>query len=202
MSKKAIDVVLLPEVAAADMAIEANGKLVEKFGDEIVLDKNKCLPHISLAMGCMDESDLAQINEVLESIAKSYQPMDLGVTGIGVETNSLGQKVSAFMIGKSQPLQSLHEEVLEKSQPLLTSDVSIEMIYPSGDISETTLQWIKNYRDKAAFENFSPHITLGYGAIEDLQFPKEFRAATLALCHLGNHCTCRDVLVSFELGGS
>ena len=199
MSDKAIDVVLLPEKAIADMAIEANGRLVEKFGDEIVLDKNKCLPHISLAMGCMDESDIAKISDVLESISKNYKPMVLGVAGIDVETNSLGQKVSGFMIENSQPLQSLHEEIMTKAQPLLTSDVSVEMIYPSGNISETTLQWIKNYRDKAAFENFSPHITLGYGAIEDLQFPKEFKTSTLALCHLGNHCTCREVLISFEL---
>ncbi len=88
---------------------------------------------------------------------------------------------------------------MTKLQLLLTSDVTAKMIYPSGDISETTLQWIKNYRQKAAFENFSPHITLGYGEIEDLEFPKELKASTLALCHLGNHCTCREVLVSFEL---
>ncbi len=102
MSDIAIDIVLLPEKAAADMAIEANRKLVEKFGDEIVLGKSKCLPHISLAMGCMDESNIAQISEVLESISKNYKPMDLEVADIGVETNSLGQKVSAFMIAESQ----------------------------------------------------------------------------------------------------
>ncbi len=48
----------------------------------------------------------------------------------------------------------------------------------------------------------SPHITLGYGqAKPPFSFPVAFAAARLALCHLGNHCTCRKVLASCRLSG-
>ena len=73
MSKRAVDVVLLPGEAMADKAIEANRELVEKFGEKIVLDKEKCLPHISLAMGCIEDEDIDAIGEVLKEIGNSNQ---------------------------------------------------------------------------------------------------------------------------------
>ena len=58
MNKIAVDVVLLPSDEMTDRAIRANTELVEKFGSEIVLNKKNCLPHISLAMGCINERDV------------------------------------------------------------------------------------------------------------------------------------------------
>ena len=66
MTKKAVDVVLLPEEKITDMAIELNTQLVEKFGPRIVLNKSDCLLHISLAMGCIDDRDIPEINSILE----------------------------------------------------------------------------------------------------------------------------------------
>ncbi len=65
--------------------------------------------------------------------------------------------------------------------------------------SESTLAWIKNYSEKSSFEKFFPHITIGYGEINDYSFPIKFTASKLALCHLGNHCTCRKILASVKL---
>ena len=59
MGRKAVDVVLLPSEQMMDKAIEANGELVKRFGGKIVLNRENCLPHISLAMGCVDERDIA-----------------------------------------------------------------------------------------------------------------------------------------------
>ncbi len=70
MGRKAVDVVLLPEEAVMDRAIEANAELVKKFGCKIVLNKQNCLPHISLAMGSINETDIGSIRETLKVIAK------------------------------------------------------------------------------------------------------------------------------------
>ena len=67
MGRIAVDVVLLPDETMTDKAIEMNAKLVKQFGSEIVLHKEKCLPHISLAMGCIDEEDITFIEKVLET---------------------------------------------------------------------------------------------------------------------------------------
>ena len=56
MSKKAVDVVLLPGEAMAARTIEANRELVEKFGEKIVLDKEKCLKCALCWIYCPDSA--------------------------------------------------------------------------------------------------------------------------------------------------
>jgi len=65
MAEIAVDVVLLPSEEMADKAIAANKELLKQCADKIVLDKENCLPHISLAMGCIDERDIADIEKIL-----------------------------------------------------------------------------------------------------------------------------------------
>jgi 2'-5' RNA ligase len=201
MGKKAVDVVLLPDEAMTDKAIEASAELVKKFGKKIVLDKENCLPHISLAMGCIDEEDIAAIEGILRSIVKGSSLGDLTILGVRVSGNSAGEKVSAFEVGETKELQSLHETIMERLESYLGRDVTADMICDE-EVAETTLSWIKNYREKSSFAKFFPHITIGYGKLSNLlPFPIRFAASRLALSQLGNHCTCRRILVSIELSG-
>lgn len=199
MGRKAVDVVLLPDEAMTDKAIEANAELVEKFGRKIVLNKEDCLPHISLAMGCIDEKDIAAVTGALEKITKQYPAGDLRAVGITTDGNSAAEKVSAFEVEKTKELQSLHEEIMEKLTSYFSSVATDDMICGDEPAEQGTLAWIRNYREKSSFANFFPHITIGYGEIEDGPFPMKFAASGLALCHLGNHCTCRKIFVSIKL---
>jgi len=212
MGRIAVDVVLLPDEAMTNRAIEVNAKLVEKwldfarhgepvepFGKKIVLDKENCLPHISLAMGCIDERDLVAVEKVLMAIAERYAMDELKIIGIQTSTDSRGETVSLFEVEKTKELQALHENVMEKVKPFFSSAVTSDMICGDEEVADTTLEWIKNYRENAGFARFFPHITIGYGQIEEQQFPIRFSALKLALCHLGNHCTCRKILIAIEL---
>lgn len=195
MSKTAVDVVLLPSDEMMDKAIRANAELVEKSGSKIVLDKENCLPHISLAMGCIHEQDISSIGRVLELIAQKSPLGNLTVSGIRSSINARGETVSVFEIVNTKELQALHEKVMKKVKPYFSYDVTEDMIYDK-EITETALLWIKSYPEKASIANFLPHITIGYGQIENGPFPIEFITSRLALCHLGNHCTCRKILAS------
>jgi 2'-5' RNA ligase len=202
MGRKAIDVVLLPDGVMTAIAIEANSELVKKFGEKIVLNERNCLPHISLAMGCIDDGDITAAGTILQSIARERTLSDLTVLGAQVSENAAGEKVSAFEVEKTEELRSLHETVMERLAPYLRCDVTIDMIYGYGNerIAETTLSWIRNYGEKSSFGKFFPHITIGYGEVCSLPaFPIIFAASRLALCHLGNHCTCRKILAAVEL---
>ncbi len=199
MTRKAVDVVLLPDEVMTDRAIEINVELVKKFGSKIVLNKQNCLPHISLAMGCIEESDIASVGRVLEEIAKETSLPDLKVVGIRASGNSKGEAVSVLEVEKTTQLQSLHEKVVDRLTRYFSNDVTENMIYGDEDVAESTLLWIKNYRQKSSFENFFPHITIGYGQIENQVQPETFSVSQLALCHLGNHCTCRKILLSIGL---
>ncbi|MDD5063306.1 MAG: 2'-5' RNA ligase family protein [Phycisphaerae bacterium] len=199
MGKKAVDAVLLPDETMIGKAIEANAELVKRFGRKIVLNKKDCLPHISLAMGCVDEKNIISVERILRTIAKELPLGELKVLGVHVSKNAAGEKVSAFEVEKTTELQSLHETVMERLEPYLSNDVTAEEIN-DDEVAETTLSWIKNYRGKSSFGKFFPHITIGYGEVGNLSpFPIKFAASKLALCHLGNHCTCKEILFSAGL---
>lgn len=199
MAKIAIDVVLLPSQELMDRVINANRGLLNRRTDNITLNKTDCLPHVSLAMGCIEETDIADIGTILHTVAENRLPGPLTVVAASIGTNATGEKVSLFDLKRTDKLQSLHETVMRELSPYFSYDVSAEMVLSPPSADEATLRWIKDYRQKSSFENFSPHITIGYGQIGDLPAPIEFHAAKLALCHLGNHCTCRKVLTSAEL---
>jgi len=215
MAKIAVDAVLLPSDEMMDKAIEANKELLkQRIGfpqggvpDKIVLDRKNCLPHISLAMGCIDEKDIAVIEKILQTIAKQHSLGQLSVIAVRVGTNSVGEKVSVFKVERTKTLQLLHKEVMRRLAPYFSYDVTADMVLSPPEASESTLLWIKNYPEKSSFENFSPHITIGYGELNDFSFgsrevgalPIKFTASRLALCHLGNHCTCRKILASTEI---
>ncbi len=199
MAKIAVDVVLLPSEEMMDRAIQANRELLKQCADKIVLDKENCLPHISLAMGCIDEKDIADIGKILQIIAEKRSLGRLSSIGIDTGTNSVGEKVSVFQLERTETLQSLHEEVMQTLAPYFSYDVTADMVLSPPMPGESTLLWIKNYAENSSFEKFFPHITVGYGQINDFSSPIKFPVSKLALCHLGNHCTCRKILASTEL---
>jgi len=199
MTQIAIDVVLIPSQEMMEKAIEANRELLKQHPNKIILDKKNCLPHISLAMGCINQKYIADIEMILMQIAKKYRIGILHVVGVHIETNSAGEKVSVLQIERTELLQSLHEQVIQKLAVFFSYEVTADMIISDKVVSESALLWIKNYPEKSSYENFFPHITLGYGEIEIGFFPTEFTASKLALCHLGNHCTCRKVLAKAGL---
>ena len=200
MAKIAVDIVILPSDEMTDKAIEANRELTQAVAGKIILNKDNCLPHISLVMGCADEKDVGKIEQILKDIAKENLPGELKANGIYIGTNDDGEKLSLYHIEKTQVLQLLHEKVMTKLSPYFTYDVTADMLLRPSEIGESTLCWIENYPHESSFEKFSPHITIGFGTASALDLPLRFTISKLALCHLGNHCTCRKILASVEPG--
>ncbi len=199
MSRIATDVVLLPDETMTEQAIEVNRRLVGDHRAAIVLDRETHLPHISLAMGCVDEKEVGTIGELLHDLSGETTVSRLSIVGILTSTNSGGEKTSLFEVGKTDELQMLHERIMEETGPFFSHDVTDAMIDDDA-VAPTTLEWIRDYPQKASFERFTPHITIGYGELEPgLSFPIWFTVTRLALCHLGNHCTCRKVLAAARL---
>jgi len=195
----ATDVVLLPDEAMTDQAIEINTQLVREHSSELAMNRTDCLPHISLAMGCVDPRDVAAIQEVLERLAKENYVEHLTATGIETSTNARGQITSLLIVERTGDLQTLHERVMEETAKFFSHDVEGVRFY-DGFVSDSTLDWVRNYPQKAGYERFHPHITLGYGeAKPSFAFPRTFRPSRLALCHLGNHATCRKVLAAADM---
>jgi 2'-5' RNA ligase len=195
----AVDIVLLLDEAMMERAIEINRQLVTDSRPEIVLGRDDHLPHISLAMGVIDEADVQPIQTRLEDIARRTSVGALQVVGAISSTNSRGETTSLLEIARIPPLQTLHEQVMEEMNCFFLYDVTEAMIL-DDTVTPSTLDWIRTYAQKAGYEHFCPHITIGYGRVPPgLSFPIPFTVTWLALCHLGNHCTCRKILARAEL---
>jgi len=189
MSKIAIDIALLPPEEIMEKAIEINNQLA---GDPIELNKKNCLPHISLCMGAVEEENLSKIKEIINEIGKNFSKLFLTI-------NKIDDEHICFEFKNNEDLQRLHEEIMTKLLPYLFYNATIDMCFSPPFVSERTLFWINNYKDKFCFQNFYPHITLGISKLKSRKLNIDFTASKLAICHLGNYCTCRKVLYSVNL---
>jgi 2'-5' RNA ligase len=200
VNKIAVDVVLLPSEQIMEAALRLNRKLLGRFEKTIVLNRNDRLPHLSLAMGALKEEDLPAAAALLEQIASLYQPIPLIFIGIDSGPIATGETITTWKIDPTAALQSLHETVLNRLSPLLTHDATAEDFVDFPNVEPASVDWVNRYPDAAAFARFSPHITLGVGALEPkTPFPPRGTASRLALCRLGNDCTCRKILFETRL---
>ena len=200
MSRIAVDVVLLPDESMTEETIRVNADLVRRCGSEIVLDARTCLPHVSLAMACIETRTVPQIEETLATVADAHPVGELVVTGVVTSLNARAQSVSVFALARTRAVQALHERIMEAMEPYFSYDADAAMIHGSEPVAESTLTWIRTFREKSAYAAYFPHVTIGYGTVEQvMRFPRRCTASKLAVCHLGNHCTCRQVLTSVRL---
>lgn len=199
MPKIAIDVVLFPNEAMTDTAIAVNREIAQKFSDKISLNKENAFPHISLCMGVIDEADVPAVAEILKTIAQEFSVMNLTAEFLQGHRIPTGEVVAGFDMQNNKDLQLLHESICRKLARFLTYDVFAEMLFTPPAIEEITFSWIKNYPEHSSFAKFNPHITVGVGDPPVKELPIQFTASRLALCQLGNYCTCRKVLAETEL---
>jgi len=190
----------LPDETITGLAVGINADMVKRRGSEIVLDPETCVPHISLAMGCIEPEAIASVQGLLAMVGREHPVGELVITGVVTSLDARGVPVSVFALAQTREIRSLHERIMDALQPYLTWEVTEEAIYGDEPVAEVSLAWIRNFRAKAAHAAFFPHVTIGYGAVERaMSFPIRFTAPRLAVCHLGNHCTCRRVLASVPL---
>lgn len=200
MAKIAIDVVLLPSKKMMNKAIEINKELLKNHEDKIILDKEKCSPHISLCMGCIEEDKIPEIKLILNKISTEFSEFNLQAIELKADIIPTGKKISGLHIKNIDELQKLHETIMKRLWKYLSYDVEISMLFNPPEIKEVTLYWIKNYAKK--YDNplsFHPHITVGFGETNKFQLPINFTTSKIALCQLGNYCTCRKVIISSDL---
>ncbi len=202
MSKLAVDIVLLPPDDVVEMTIKLNKQFVEDIDDEIALHRKRCLPHITLAMGIIDDSQVSHITKRMQMLAAQFSPPRLSLTSVNVTDRPDGRKMSSLVVENSKKLQELHEATMDEIAPAFSYDnVTTAMFYSPPTVNEVPTWWVKGFAKTAVRENYRPHITLGLGVPDDVPLPIESVASTLALCHLGNYCTCRRVFASSSLSG-
>ena len=199
-NKIAVDVVLILPDEILQLAININKSFPETAEENYVLDTKTCIPHITLLMGLILREQLPEVSGKLTALAEKFSALNLQITGFTASPRPDGKILSTLVIKKAAELQKLHETILDEMSSIFSYDgVEKEMFYSPPPVNEVPLFWVKGFAKTSVRENYKPHITLGVGEPKLLSVPVQFRASKLALCHLGNYCTCRDVLWSAKL---
>ena len=197
MAKLAIDIVLLPSEEVMKLAKDMNKTL----DGQIDFVTGNCIPHITLCMGGVKKEDLPKVSKILEEISKELAPMDLTIVAtehyIG---RSNSYKSTGLTIANTRALQKLHEKIMRRCKALLVK-VSAADMHPSANTKASSAAHANGFAESDSFEIFAPHISIGIGAAKSIDARVNFTAKRLAVCHLGNWCTCREVLFETELRG-
>ena len=198
MKRLAIDIVILPPDPIIKLALDTNRMLLSHIPEGIILGKDRNMPHISLLMGCIVDSLLSEVTLRLRAISKKTQALHLSITGIHSH-NSGSHNVISFDIERSNELLALHQLLVNEFKPLLTHDAEEGDFNDAPPIAASSISWVNRFIPDACFDNFWPHITLGFGNYTGTVDPVPFTASRLAICHLGNHCTCSRIIEEVSL---
>ncbi len=153
------------------------------------------IPHISILMGIIDKDILPEIKKILQDYEINKTELEIEEIYKTKLTGSVALKIK-----KTKELQKLHKYLVDKFKKYFIHKADKTIFYNEG-VSERNLKIAENYIKDATYKNFSPHVTLGKNInIEDIKINNlKFNPTGIAVCHIGDHCACREVLWSKKL---
>jgi hypothetical protein len=188
----AVDVVILPDPSLRDVCIEAN-RSIRDGGIRLGTAEGEGLPHVSLAMGGMDDADVPALVEALRSL-----PTPPAMNAIEAPC-SASSGITVLTLERTAELDALHRAIMAACAPYFGGAVDASMMALQGEPPhQRSIDFIPRYGELSGFDRFDPHVTLGVGETTVEGLPRTFPPGRLAVCHLGNWCTCRTVLAEVE----
>jgi len=124
------------------------------------------------------------------------------VTGLTVTTTevSVGGTASTLGVERTAAVMDLHRHLMDLLIPFGTDEGGVEAFEADGDTPrDADVAWVRDFRERAAYERFSPHWTLGVGGVPTPVDAQTSVASDVALLSLGRFCACRRVLASWTL---
>lgn len=198
--KLAVDIVILPPEDVIDKLISINqeaGAKNEAWGS---LGKDDFLPHISMAMGGIEQNNLETVKSIVEEIAKKFNPILIELNELYYSEMADGARMYCMRAKNSAELQQLHEGLMNALKQYFSYDCTKGTLCSKADEKVTEPDYINNFATLYSFENFDPHITTrtktAYG---QEVLPLKFVATKLAACHVGIMTTCRKELFAVDL---
>lgn len=198
-SVTAIGVVALPSPEISELAISLSKQLENA---PFNLGPDDYLPHITLAMGFVQDLDAAR--EIIGRIAGRFQPISLTIDGVATKELPMsweGEKFdSSITVLKDPTILKLHRNLVD-SLPFMDVTGNNDSFITNRDekISQGAIDYVAQFKNIDS-EWFSPHITLGSGRNALAQsLNKQFDITEIALCKLGNFCTARQALARWKL---
>ena len=195
----AVDIAFIPPQEIIDLAISVNRQGTQQGGAWITLGTNDYLPHVSLAMGGIQEKDIEAITSIITTICKNTPPLELTLDSIYWVENAEGHRNHAFTIKADDMLQKLHQSLMTKLKHYFSYDCTKDSLYYSEGESPVEPGYINTYLDHS-FDKYDPHITLHTKELLGKELlPVSFTATTVGMYQIGYKTTCRREIFKTEL---
>jgi len=191
----AVDVAVLLPPAVADVAVALSAGLPAFDSLGLRLDATH-LPHITLTQQFITRTAVPEMAAEVERVLREQPALSLAVLGPGRGSRSIWMR-----IGLTPELGTLHRALMDVLLPFEQPGGG-PLDFAGGDARDRDVRFVSGFRRSSSFDSFTPHITLGHTRELPHVQPIGFVADTVALCHLGRFCTCRDVLRSWTLRDS
>jgi len=188
---------------------------------------NTHLPHITLLQCFVEDSRLPVIIQEVGEILEEFKPLSLKIEEVDKGSNFSGNLLPGFSVAKNEQITDLQERLhsFMKVQALIPAPSSKsrkahafycteselkEDIDAEQAINDDSMRYVSTFLSEKSLENYTAHISCGAAPpdiVESVvqQFAKEWEkpaacdANTLVLAHLGNYCTCRKIIHTWEL---
>jgi hypothetical protein len=207
----AIDILIDPDEAAMKRAREVNARLLES----VPLPKGWALddthqPHITTLQRYVRTADLDQVYDAIE---KTVVATDLGALAYRAtkithaDWGFPGIAPTVLMVETNDAVLEFQAELLASISPFVGSGGTAAAFVadPGEEISPTIIDWVEKFvPDQVGGGKYFPHLTVGVATFDDLKVieaePFEafaIRPASVAVYHLGNNGTARELLKSW-----
>lgn len=174
--------------------------------------------HCTVAQLCVRAAELSDLKDAVKVVWQKHRDKaveskeKLTLTKIeagpvfGQTTSGVDIHLPSIAVQRSDALVALHSDVVEgvkqfcvQLQAMDVAKSTFHKTFPSE--GTTSVQWLMDFLDKYAGENYAPHITLGASPvdkIDSLTFFQEskvqWRECRLVVSHMGNYCSCFELL--------
>ena len=192
----AVDVALLLPRKVAQQVVDWNRCLPDR---RVEIDDCFVVPHISLWMGCVPGNALVEMQKMLMGVLSDESALNLTVSGVAYGEYNGDTTVASLAVDSTPQLMQLHVDICAAFAGLEGRQGHSECFADAGHVDQATVDYVNGYTNRQVRERYWPHITLGFGRLDQSVAPFSFVADTVALCHLGPYCTCRDQHYSMQL---
>jgi hypothetical protein len=207
----AIDVLINPDEATIKRAREVNARMLKSMPEGWVLDDTH-QPHITTLQRYVRTADLDGVYDAVEKTitdtdmaSLSYQIVkiahaDWGFPGYGPTV--LQVQVSPEVLDFQAKLVAAIKRFTESG-----GTAAAFVTDPGETISPTIIKWVEAFDPAQIGEgNYFPHLTVGVAKFDDLKVieaepfePSTVHAAGVAVYHLGNNGTARELLKAWPV---
>jgi 2'-5' RNA ligase len=185
MSKIAIGIVLIPEQKASEKIVALNSQLEDH---SIALNMASAIPHITLAMAHVRHVDLSIIQAELSKWKASHI---FTVVSVSSHLSRSGKNLLWLDVSLNKELRVLHLKAMKIRRRYHVKG-AIARSLQTESLSPNDLVYVEGF-EHYAFDRYTPHVTLGYGKLDEEVLPFSFEAE-VKLGQLGEHCTLAKLL--------